>query len=157
MAENTDILEDDLIVDIEEGPPPPGEDIEPSQFLLPPMDIEPLDPDAPLSPEEEKAYLRKLMRVNKVDIDYDEMIKIPHPEEARTLNDDDIARYLIEVRFGDRFKKGDYELFKGEGYSSKYLIEQFSNVRSVGPYTAFMEEVGKSLGASKVLYFSFQA
>jgi len=157
MAENTDILEDDLIVDIVEGPPPPGEYIEPSQFLLPsgeyiepsqfllpPTDIEPLDPDAPLSPEEEEDYLRNLMRVDKVDIDYDEMIKIPHPEEARTLNDDEIARYLIEVRFGDRFKKGDYELFRAEGYSSKFLIEQFSNVRSVGPYTAFMEEVGKS-------------
>ncbi len=54
MAENTDLLEEDLIVDIEEEPsPPPAEYIEPSQFLIPPTDTEPLDPDAPLSPEEE--------------------------------------------------------------------------------------------------------
>ena len=145
MAENTDLLEEDLIVDIEEEPsPPPAEYIEPSQFLIPPTDTEPLDPDAPLSPEEEDRYLRSLMRVNKVDIDYDELIKIPHPEEARLLNDDDIARYLIETRFGDRFKEGDYELFKDQGYSSQYLIEQFANVRSVGPYAAFMEEAGKA-------------
>ena len=145
MAENTDLLEEDLIVDIEEEPsPPPAEYIEPSQFLIPPTDTEPLDPDAPLSPEEEDRYLRSLMRVNKVDIDYDELIKIPHPEEPRTLNDDDIARYLIETRFGDRFKEGDYELFTDQGYSPKYLIEQFANVRSVGPYAAFMEEAGKA-------------
>ena len=145
MAENTNLLEEDLIVDIEEAPPSPvAEYVEPSEFLIPPSDREPLDPNAPLSPDEEEDYLRSLMRVDKIDIDYDEMIKIPHPEEARTLNDDDIAKYLIETRFSDRFKEGDYQLFRNEGYSPQYLIEQFANVRSVGPYAAFMEETGKA-------------
>lgn len=122
MAENTNLLEEDLIVDIEEAPPSPiAEYVEPSEFLIPPSDREPLDPNAPLSPDEEEDYLRSLMRVDKIDIDYDEMIKIPHPEEARTLNDDDIAKYLIETRFSDRFKEGDYQLFRNEGYSPNTL------------------------------------
>ena len=117
----------------------------PSHFLVPDSAAEPLNPSLEASPEEQQAYIDSLVNVKKIDLDFDEMLKTTNRKFGRPYTEDEIAEYVVEERFKDQFAPGDYQRIKdATGADASYILGQFTNVRTAGPFATVMEEFAKS-------------